>query len=128
MERPPANPASRRVVPDTRRRDTLIAVAAGAVVLAFIVYAIAYMSRQASATGMAEGVILSKHFVPQAETQVTFGKGGLDSRHIAGEYSFQVRVPQENNREYKVLVDPSIYDTRNVGDHLLFRRPVAGAP
>ena len=118
---PPADP--RRILPDTRRRDTLIALTAGVAMLAFLVYAVTYFSRQVNASGMAEGIILSKSFVPQAETEITVGKGGLDSRHIAGEYSFQVRVPQENDREYKVLVDPSIYETRLVGDHLLFKEP-----
>ncbi len=110
-------------MPDTRRRDTLIAVAAGAAVLVFIGYAVTYFSRQANASGMAEGVILSKTFVPQAETEITVGKGGLNSRQVAGEYSFQVRVSQENDHQYKVLVDPTIYETRQVGDHLLFKEP-----
>ena len=120
MQKPSAT--SRRVVPDTRWRDTLIAVLAGAAVLAFIVYAVAYLSRQSEASGMAQGVIISKTFVPRPETQVSVGHDGLSSRQVAGEYSFQVRVPQENNREYKVLVGPSIYAARNVGDSLLFKR------
>ena len=114
--------ASHRVLPDTRRRDTLIAMLAGAAVLAFVLYAMTYLSRQANASAMVEGVIVGKAFVPRPETQVSVGRDGLSSRQLAGEYSFQVRVPQENDREYKVLVDPSIYYTRRVGDPLLFKR------
>ena len=118
--KPPA--VSRRVLPDTRRRDWLIALGAGAAVLGFIFFAFKDLSRQANASGLTEGVIIGKTFVPQPETQVSVGKGGLSSRRIAGEYSFQVRVPQENNRQYKVLVDPRIYERQQVGDHLLFKR------
>ena len=82
----------------------------------------------ANASGMAEGIILGKTFTPQPETEITVGKGGLDSRHIAGEYSVRVRVPQENNREYTVRVDPTTYATRGVGDHLLFKEPSASPP
>ena len=74
---------------------------------------------------MAEGVIVSKAFAPQPETQITVGQGGLGSRQLAGEYSFRVRVPPENDREYKVLVDPSIYATRRWATTLVFKR---GAP
>ena len=120
MQKPSA--VSRRIVPDTRRRDLLVALATGVVVLGFIFYAFTNLSRQANASGLIEGVIVSKAFVPQPETQVSVGKGGLNSQQIAGEYSFQVRVPQENNRRYKVLVDPRIYERQQAGDHLLFKR------
>ena len=116
-------PASRRFLPDTRRRDAFIAVAAGAVVLAFIFYAIGNLSRQVNASAMVEGVIVSKTFVPRSETQITVGKGGMDRRQLAGDYSVQVRVPAEHDREYKVWVDPATYASRGVGDHLLFQRP-----
>ncbi len=120
MQKPPA--ASRLVVPDTRWRDWIVALAAGVAVLGFIFYAFANLSHQANASGLTEGVILSKAFVPRPETQISVGKGGLSSQEVAGEYSFQVRVPQENNREYKVLVNPAIYDRQHAGDHLLFKR------
>ena len=66
----------RRVVPDTRRRDTLIAVAAGAAVLAFVLYAVSYFSRQVNASGVVEGVIVSKAFVPGRKRRSPSGGAG----------------------------------------------------
>ena len=91
----PPVPDPSRLVPDTRRRDVLIAVAAGAAVLGLILYAVFDFSRGVGANGRVEGIIVSKHFEPRPEQQITFGKGGLSTRQIDGEYSFQVRMPQE---------------------------------
>ena len=113
-------PASRRIVPDTRGRDTLLAVGVGAPILGLIVYAVLSFSAQSSATGQAEGIILSKAFVAQPEERITVGRDGLNTRHIDGEYSFQVRVPRENDRVYKVLVNKTDYDTRREGERFLF--------
>lgn len=96
--------------------------------LLLVIYAISYFSSEVTASGMTEGVIIRKTFVARPETQITFGQGGLDRRQLAGEYSFQVRVPQENGREYKVLVDASVYDARKEGDHLLFKKAASGSP
>jgi hypothetical protein len=121
----PSNPAgvASRALPSTRGRDTLIAVGAGMAVLAFVLYAIFYFSRQADSTGGVAGTIIAKTFVPQPETQITFGQGGLSSRAIAGEYSFRVRVARENGRVYRVTVDAGTYGSHQVGDTFYFIRP-----
>jgi hypothetical protein len=121
-------PAARYALPSTRGRDTLIAVACGIAVLAFILYAIYYFSRQSDSTGGVDGTIISKQFVPQPETQITFGKGGLSSRAIAGEYSFRVRVPRENGRVYRVTVDEANYNSHQPGDTYYFLRPPLATP
>ena len=113
-------PPSRRVVPDTRGRDTLIAVGVGAAIFGLIVYAVLSFSAQSSATGQAEGIIVSKGFEPQPEERITVGRDGLNTRHINGEYSFQVRVPREGDRVYKVLVNQTDYETRREGEPFLF--------
>ena len=119
---PPLSPATRRVVPDTRRRDTLVAVGVGAAVLGLILYAVLSFSQGVNATGRVEGIIVSKHFTPQPEQQITFGKGGLNTRQIDGEYSFQVRMPQEDGKVYKVIVGKPDYETRQVGEPFSFYR------
>ena len=116
----PPTPASRRVVPDTRVRDALIAVAAGAVILGLLGYALFFFGWQSASTGQAEGVIVSRQFVPQPETRITVGKGGLNTRQIDGEYSFQVRVPREHDKVYKVIVGKRDYETRREGERFLF--------
>ena len=113
-------PASRRVVPSTRGRDTLIAVGVGAAILGLILYAVLSFSAQSGATGQAEGIILSKGFIPQPEERITVGRDGLNTRHIDGEYSFQVRVPREGDRVYKVLVNNTDNETRREGDRFMF--------
>ena len=118
----PSPPASRRVVPGTRLRDTLIAAGAGAAILGMILYAVFNFSQQVSATGRVEGIIVSKHFTPQPESQITFGKDGLKTRQIEGEYSFQVRVPQENGKVYKVIVGKPDYEARQPGEPFSFYR------
>lgn len=119
---PPISPASRRIVPDSRLRDALIAVAVGAAILGMVGYAVFSFSQQSSATGRVEGIIVSKHFTPQPETQISFGKAGLNTRRIDGEYSFDVRMPQEDGKVYKVIVGKPDYETRQVGERFSFYR------
>ena len=119
----PASPsAPRRVVPDTRLRDTLIAVAVGVAILGLILYAVFSFSQGASATGRVEGIIVSKHFTPRPETQITVGKDGLNTRRIDGEYSFEIRMPQEGGKVYKVIVGKQDYETRREGEPFSFYR------
>ena len=111
---------SRRIVSSTRGRDMLLAIGVGAAILGLIVYAVLSFSAQSGDTGQAEGIILSKQFVAQPEERITVGRAGLSTRHIDGEYSFQVRVPRENDRVYKVLVNKTDYETRREGERFLF--------
>ena len=110
-------------MPDTRRRDLLIAVGAGLVVLAFVLYAIFALGRQATASGGVEGIIVAREFVAQPETQVTVGKGGVSSRQLAGEYILRVCVPSEENKIYRVYVDRTVYEARREGERYYFVRP-----
>lgn len=119
----PTTPASRRVVPDTRWRDTLIAVVAGAAVLGFVWYAVFSLGRQANSTGGTEGVIISKEFVSQPETQITVGPSGVHSRKLAGDYLLRVRVPQKNGKVYTVIVNRLVYDAQREGDRYYFVVP-----
>ena len=121
MQPPPT--VSRRVVPDTRRRDILIAVAVGVLVLGFVLYAVLSLGRQANSTGGTEGIIVGKEFVARPETQITVGQGGVHSRKLAGDCLFRVKVPQENGEVYTVFVDPLVYDAQRVGNRFYFIKP-----
>ena len=123
MPSPP--PVNRRVVPGTKWRDTLIALAAGAVVLGFVLYAVFSLGRQANSTGGVDGIIVGKDFVPRPETQITVGQGGVRRRRSAGDYILRVRVPSEHDRVYRVAVDPAVYDGHREGDHFYFLRPTS---
>ena len=116
---PPPTAASRRVVPDTRLRDTLIAVGAGLAVLAFVAWAVVSLS----STPGVEGVIVKKEFTAAPETQVTVGQGGVTSREIAGEYVLEVRVPQEKGKTYRVYVNAADYRSHQEGERYYFIRP-----
>jgi hypothetical protein len=114
------------VLPDTSRRDTLIAVVAGICVLAFIFFGIGSFfsaSHEAQANTIS-GTILEKQFTAQPEELITVGgKKGLRSKHIAGEYLLTVEVKGER---FEVPVDQTTYFLKKTGDSLTFRRPGSG--
>lgn len=119
----PPSSASRRVVSDTRWRDALLAAGAGAVVLAFVLWAVFSLGRQANSAGGVEGVIVGKEFVARPETQITVGQGGVHSQRKAGDYILHVKVPQENGKTYDVFVDPAVYASRKEGERFYFVKP-----
>ena len=123
MSAPLSSPGSRRLAPVTGRRDLAIAIGAGLTVLAFILFAVYDFSRQANTTGGVEGIIMAKTFTPLPETQITFGRNGLSSRELAGEYRFQLRGPAPERRIYTLIVDPQTYNSRQVGDPFYFVAP-----
>ena len=121
MPRP--STVSRRIASGARWGDTLVAFLVGAVMLGVIVYAVCYFSRETSVSGGIEGVIARKEFVSQPESQISFGQGGLNTRRIAGEYIFYVRPAHGGGPQYRVYVDPKVYDSFHDGDHYYFIRP-----
>ena len=100
----------------------MIAVGVGLAVLGFVVYAVLTLGQQANSTGVT-GIIVSKEFVSQPETQVTVGRDGVSSRSIAGEYILCVRVPPPENKVYRVEVDRAVYDAKRVGEDYYLLRP-----
>lgn len=104
------------------RRDWIIGIVAGVLILGFIVFGILSMSRQVGNYGLT-GVIVSKNFVPQPEEQITVGKGGLTEHKVDGTFTFEVQVAEEGNRIYTVWVDKSVYDSHQIGATFFFMRP-----
>ena len=102
----------------------LVAIVCGLGVLAFVVYGIMSMRTQQRETSRAtlSGKIIEKSFKPAPEEQISFGKKGLKSEHIAGEYLLRVHVDREN-RTFEVPVVESTYNSVSVGDTFTFGRP-----
>ncbi len=110
------------VVPSTGRRDAIIAIAAGLVVLAFVFYGIMHMAQPVVGNKLT-GTVIEKSFTPGREVQVSFsGKHIEGTKHIDGEYILKVRVEAEN-RTFEVPVEKEVFESKKVGDSLTFLRP-----
>ncbi len=118
-------PRDRRlIVPETGRRDTIIAVVCGLFVLGFIALAFVTLARQhgAPSTNQLHGIITAKHNAEEKESEVSFGTKGVKSKVVDSGYSFDIQVPAEN-RTYEVPVSKKLYESRKVGDSQDFIRP-----
>lgn len=112
----------RYVAPSTAKRDAFVAVAAGLLVLAFLIFGIMQMGKPALGNQLT-GVIVGKEFTPLKERQIEFsGRQLKAAREIDGEYVFKVRVP-EASRVYEVPVEKEEYLAKKVGDQMTFVRP-----
>ena len=112
----------RVVLPSTTRRDALVAIVAGLLVLAFVGYGIMQMAKPAKGNQLT-GVIVGKEFTPLKERQITFSGRQLKSaRETDGEYVLKVRVAKEN-RIYDVPVEKAEYEAKKDGDAMTFLRP-----
>lgn len=121
---PPPNPATRTIIRDTSRRDTLIAVSIGLLLLAFVGVGIVKMGSPEKGNKLS-GEIVKKIFTPQKERQVSFSGRKIEGvKEIAGEYVLQIRVPPDN-RIYDVPVEQAVYESKKVGDTLTFLRPAS---
>jgi hypothetical protein len=123
---PPTPPRQPFVVKTTTARDIAIAVAAGAALLAFVIWGILHMSQDVANHSLLTGKIVSKHFEPQPEEQLTIGQGGLDEKNLDGIYTMQVRTP--DGQIYKVFVEKPVYQSHQVGDPLSFLPPPPRQP
>lgn len=121
MNQPPSPPKNLVVLKDTRRRDWIVALLIGAAILGGILFAILGTSGQKSANVL-NGTIVEKVFTPNPELQVSYGKDGLDSKKIKGEYVFKVHVKSQD-RTYDVPVLEGDFGLKKVGDPYTFLRP-----
>jgi hypothetical protein len=119
----PDAPAPKIVLPNTKRRDTLIAIVAGLLILSFVGYGIVWMSKPHESQNILAGVIVEKQFTPRKEEQISFsGKRIEGVKQIDGDYVLKVRVEKED-RTYDVPVEKPVYQNRKVGDKMEFVRP-----
>lgn len=119
-----STPNPRTLIPDTSKRDALIAVGAGLVVLVLIIFGISLLGKQMARQkgNQLSGIIVEKHDAKQVEKEISFGRKGLHSRETDSGYSFEIRVEKEN-RTYTVPVAKELYESRKVGDQQSFIRP-----
>ena len=119
-----STPNPRAVIPNTSKRDTLIAVSAGLIVLVLIVFGISLLSKQMARqeSNKLTGVIVAKHDAKQTEKEISFGRKGLSARDTDTGYTFDVRVEKED-RTYTVPVVREIFEAKKVGDQQSFIRP-----
>lgn len=105
------------VVPSTARRDFLIGLAVGLILLGFA--ALGFMKMGGGIAGSTlDGVVSNKTFTRYEDAQVTFGKGGV--HQIEGEYVLECDV---KGHAYLVSVDKDTYNAKKVGDRYIFARP-----
>ena len=123
---PTQQPGKPFVVKSTTARDVTIAVAAGVALLGFVIWGILHMSQDVTGHAMLTGKIVSKHFEPQPEEQLTIGKGGLDEKELDGIYTMQVRTG--DGETYKVFVEKPVYESHQTGDELSFLPPPPRPP
>jgi hypothetical protein len=114
----------RPIVPDTRRRDVLIAITAAIGVLALVFAGIVILGREQGkpSANQLSGVIVAKHARGEREKEIQVGRKGLSSQETDSGYSFEIRVESEG-RTYEVPVAQQLYNARKVGDRQSFIRP-----
>ena len=118
---PPQQPHKPFVVKSTTARDVAIAVAAGVALLGFVLWGISHMSQDVAGRAPLTGKIVAKHFEPQAEEQLSLGKGGLHEKELDGTYTMEVRTP--DGHTYTVFVEKPVYESHQAGDDLSFLPP-----
>ena len=115
-------PAPRVVIASTTKREALIAVLAGLLVLGFVGYGVWQMSRPVAGNTLT-GVIVEKLFTPQKERMIDFNGRKIErTREIDGEYLFKIRVAA-GQRVYEVPVEKPVYQSKKTGDSMTFLRP-----
>lgn len=115
-------PSARPIVPNTTKRDALISVVVGLLVLIFVGYGVLHMSKPVHGNKLT-GTVIEKVFTEQKERQIEFsGRKIKAAKEIAGEYVLKVQV-EPDKRTYEVPVEQSVYDSKKVGEELTFIRP-----
>ena len=115
-------PQPRIIIPNTSRRDLVIAVAVGLLVLAFIAYGVIRMAAPEAGNKLT-GIVVGREFTPFKERQVSFNGRKIEGvQEIDGEYVLKVRVDAVH-RTYDVPVEKPVYESKKDGDTLTFLRP-----
>jgi hypothetical protein len=103
-------------------REGLVAAVGALIALLALGYAVTTMGTRVRGDWLT-GVIEEKQFKPkETETQITFGKGGLSSKTVEGEYTFIVRGDSDG-KVYTVWISKAEYDAKSPGDRFRFIRP-----
>ena len=106
---------SRTIVRAISKKEITLAVIGALLVLGCIFYGMAKMGNGAMKSSIT-GTVVAKKFVPQAETQLTIGNGGVQRNDLAGKYFLSVRV-EGTGEIYSVLLSEGDYERVQVGDN-----------
>ncbi|MGV3532955.1 MAG: hypothetical protein ACO1QR_11335 [Chthoniobacteraceae bacterium] len=119
-----STPNPRTVAPNTSKRDTIIAVVAGLLVLALIVLGMSMLNKSTALqqSNQLTGEIVAKNDAGQVEKEISVGRKGLKSKEVDSGFSFDIRVEKEN-RTYTVPVNRELFESKKVGDTQSFIRP-----
>lgn len=110
------------VVQSVGKREALIAIVLGFIILGFIGYGVLHMASPVPGNKLT-GVVLEKSFTPGKEQQVSFSGRKIEgTKEVDGEYILKVRV-EAQNRTYEVPVEKPLYEMKQVGDSITFLRP-----
>lgn len=115
------SPGARKpvVVETVSRREKLIALLVGGVLLLLLAFGVFKMGGRVSGNTLS-GTIVGKVHTPYKEEQVTIGRKGLDARKKDGDYELRVVV---NGTEYIVPVHKETYEAKKEGERFTFPRP-----
>ncbi|MGC3988772.1 MAG: hypothetical protein QM796_03610 [Chthoniobacteraceae bacterium] len=120
-------PRRKPVVVKTSGKEIALAVGAVVVIAGLLVWGFIALNRSVPQSNLT-GIITAKHFTPHPEeTQITIGAGGVTSRQDDGDYTFDLHVPSENHDYVLTNVDKTLYDSKKVGDEIIFLRPAPEA-
>ena len=123
---PKQPPGPRVVIARSSRKEILLGVVAGLVVICLVLFAILNMNREVVGKGIV-GRITEKNFTPEEpSTEITLGREGVRARQVDGIYTFVVWVENEK-KYYTIWVDKELYNTKKVGDTYYFLRPPRAA-
>lgn len=117
---PAPAPRPKVVVPGIKPRDILIGVVIALVILGFVVAAI--MSSGGGPRNLLTGEVRGKNDPGARETLMTVSRKGVTEKTADTGYSLKVWVESEK-REYEVMVEKEVWESKKIGDELQFLRP-----
>ena len=123
----PLPPRPRRVVtppPKEGRREMLMAVGVGTVILALVIAGILGLSREPNkpSRNFLSGTIVAKHATGERTEEIQVGRKGVKSQETDSGYAFEIKV-EATGRVYEVGVRKELYDKKKVGEKQDFIRP-----
>jgi hypothetical protein len=122
---PPKAPLTRVIIPSTGKRDALIAIGVGAVLLAVIVVGIMLTGNRIGqpSTNQLSGIIVGKHSTGEVEKEISFGKKGMKSQETDSGYSIDVKTGPDG-RIYELPIDTKEeWKKKKIGARQDFIRP-----
>ncbi|MCS7009326.1 MAG: hypothetical protein NZL93_05240 [Chthoniobacterales bacterium] len=116
----PYEPDPQRTVKPQRPLWLVISIVVGCLLLLVSIFWAVDTFNLTFAEKRMTGTIVEKKFTPAPAEEFTLNRrGGLQVRNVKGEFTFTVRVPEDegNSRDFTVWVPEHIYNAYNIGDN-----------